>query len=170
MNEDQRLERAYRKEWRTFYKYKAPLPLYLGLLAIAAFVGAYFVFLWWTRPEPATIRLPDGFVVTAKVADTPAEQRQGLSDAPVLASDRGMLFVFDAPAPRSFWMKDMRFPIDIIWLDGEMVLGVEHNVPVPAGSDLPSYLSNAPADRVLELSAGAAAEHGVVPGSTLTYE
>ena len=54
--------------------------------------------------------------VKVDLAFTPTEQAQGLSGRKNLASDEGMLFVFNKPDRYSFWMKDMNFPIDIIWL------------------------------------------------------
>jgi uncharacterized membrane protein (UPF0127 family) len=54
--------------------------------------------------------------IKVDLALTPAEQEQGLSSRTTLAEDSGMLFVFDRPGQYPFWMKDMNFPIDIIWL------------------------------------------------------
>ncbi len=53
----------------------------------------------------------------ASVADTESEREQGLSDTPYLPTGVVKLFVFDQSAPLAFWMKDMLYPIDIIWLD-----------------------------------------------------
>ena len=61
-----------------------------------------------------------GQTIEVDVADTPAEQAQGLSGREGLAEDEGMLFIFDKPGIHGFWMKDMKFTIDIIWLDEDM--------------------------------------------------
>src|SRR3989344_9410884 len=55
--------------------------------------------------------------IKVDLASTPGEQGQGLSGRAPLKEDEGMLFVFERPGKYSFWMKDMNFPIDIIWLD-----------------------------------------------------
>jgi uncharacterized protein len=102
--------------------------------------------------------------VRAEVAATGSARRQGLSGRASLAEDRGMLFVYPDHVERTYWMKGMRFPIDIVWIDRGRVTGVEPNVPVPVGDNLPLYPSRAPADRVLEVRAGWAARHGVVRG------
>lgn len=174
MNEDRRLANERRRAWRTFLLYKAPLPIYFGLLVIAALVGVYFAFVWLSRPEPVAVRFPDGFVVRATVADTETKRRYGLSDQPYLAPDHGMLFLFDAPVQPSFWMKDMNFPIDIIWLSGTTVVEITQNAPVPipgVGTDeLPRYGPDSPVDRVLEVNAGFAAAHGIMQGETVRYE
>ena len=58
--------------------------------------------------------------ISVDLAITAAEQSQGLSGREGLAENEGMLFIFDKPARHSFWMKDMQFAIDIIWLDDNM--------------------------------------------------
>ncbi len=51
------------------------------------------------------------------LADTPEKRTQGLSGKAFLPSNTSMLFKFDKPDIHGIWMKDMNFPIDIIWLD-----------------------------------------------------
>ena len=63
------------------------------------------------------------------LAVTPEESQLGLSGRESLPPDRGMLFVFDKPGKWGFWMKDMHFPIDIIWLDESLkVIQVVENL------------------------------------------
>jgi len=102
--------------------------------------------------------------VLAEVAAGADARRQGLSGRARLAEGRGMLFVYRDSAERAYWMKGMRFPIDIVWIDRGRVTGVERDVPVPAGGPLPLYSSGAPVDRVLEVRAGWAARHHVGRG------
>ncbi len=59
-------------------------------------------------------------VISVLIADTPEKWELGLSGREVLSSKKGMLFVFDSPQRHGIWMKDMLFPIDIIWLDENM--------------------------------------------------
>lgn len=64
-----------------------------------------------------------------EIADTPQERKQGLSGRKNLATSTGLLFVFDQPGTYGFWMKDMNFPIDIIWLDkNKKTLGQTKNL------------------------------------------
>jgi uncharacterized membrane protein (UPF0127 family) len=58
--------------------------------------------------------------IKVDLAITPAQQEQGLSGRQHLGDNQGMLFVFDHSDKYSFWMKDMFFPIDIIWIDENM--------------------------------------------------
>ena len=55
--------------------------------------------------------------ITVEIADTPEKKTQGLSKREMLAENHGMLFINDTPGIYSFWMKDMLFSIDIIWID-----------------------------------------------------
>ena len=78
-----------------------------------------------------------------------------------------MLFVYSDHSARTFWMKGMRFPIDIIWIDRGRVRGIERSVPVPQGT-LPLYSSGGPADHVLEVPAGWARRHGTRRGDRVS--
>ena len=105
------------------------------------------------------------------VVDTPALRERGLSGRTALAADEGMLFLFDSPEIQSFWMKDMRFPIDIVWIRAGKIVGITPDVPVPASArELPQYHSPVPCDVVLELSAGAARRWGLQLGDAMRIE
>jgi uncharacterized membrane protein (UPF0127 family) len=99
--------------------------------------------------------------VTVDIADTDCKQALGLSGRARLEENTGMLFSFASEGIHTFWMKDMRFPIDIIWLDPSgKITGVEQNVkpetyPETFGGD---YLSQ----YVLELPAGFMSKHSMV--------
>lgn len=95
----------------------------------------------------------NGRDVTVDIADTPETRQQGLSGRAGLAPDHGMLFVFPADGLHAFWMKDMRFSIDIVWLsvDGTIVTIAYHVSP----SSYPHPFSpSTPARYVVELPAG----------------
>ncbi len=115
-----------------------------------------------------TVTLPNG-TVTAEVADTNASREQGLSGKKGLKDGEGILFVFELPGRYGFWMKDMLFPIDIIWFNekGVVVNVVENAKP----EDYPAtYINQAPASYVLEISANKAREYGVYLGSKVILE
>ena len=57
-----------------------------------------------------------GQIIKVDLASTPEAQMRGLSGRGELKENEGMLFIFDSPGRRPFWMKDMNFAIDIIWL------------------------------------------------------
>lgn len=119
----------------------------------------------------ATVVVDGRYRVVAEVADTDRKCARGLSGREALGPDEGMWFVFPGAAPRAFWMKEMLFPIDILWVrDGKLVdLSVNLPTPVP-GEQLPVYRPAVPADRVLEVPAGYAAAHGLRLGMSVTAE
>lgn len=105
-----------------------------------------------------------GVAVEASVATTVADRVKGLSRTTQLPSNVVKLFVFDLDGPQSIWMKDMQYPIDIIWLDTEGK--VVHIAPSVDPSTYPSsFFSPVPARYVVEAGAGFAATHGVVLGT-----
>lgn len=93
-----------------------------------------------------------------EVVDTPTARRQGLSGRESLPEGYGMLFLFDQPSRQGFWMRDMHFPIDILWIYEGEVIGYERRVPAPEDGtldrDLPTYFSPGEVDMVLEVNAG----------------
>mgnify|MGYP001568095727 FL=1 len=104
--------------------------------------------------------------VAVDVADTEVLREQGLSGRSDLPSGRGMLFVFESDGLWGIWMKDMQFPIDIVWAgaDGKVITVADNVAP----ETYPKVFSpSAPARYVLELPAGFAAAHGVIEGSKL---
>ena len=85
-----------------------------------------------------------------------------------------MLFVYDEDAPRTFWMPDMHFPLDMVWIRSDCtVAGVSADVPNPTldtpRDQLPHYPSSEPVRFVLEINAGQAQTHRIVPGSTVEF-
>ena len=107
----------------------------------------------------------DGFCVGLEVLRESEERQLGLMYQEKLAEDTGMFFVFPRPQPYSFWMKNMRFPIDMIWLDENFtVVHVEANVPPCASDPCPSYTPKARALYVLEVNANETLKHGIGEG------
>lgn len=117
--------------------------------------------------ETAEIEL-NGNRIAVEIADEPHEWMRGLSGRDVLPKGSGMLFQFPRAEARTFWMKDMRFPIDIIWIRDGVVVGIDANVPAPQpGEDPAARTSPEPVDAVLEVPAGFAAEQGIGIASRL---
>ncbi|KKP92355.1 MAG: hypothetical protein UR94_C0001G0040 [Parcubacteria group bacterium GW2011_GWA2_36_10] len=92
------------------------------------------------------------------LAKTPEQYRQGLSNREGLEQNQGMLFIYPEKQNLSFWMKEMNFAIDLVWLlDGKIMAYIE-NMPKLAKNtalkDLPLYTSPMPVNQVLELPSG----------------
>ncbi len=100
-----------------------------------------------------TLVIAGRVTLTVELARTPAEQVRGLSGRPGLKPGQGMLFVYDRPQPVSIWMKDMRFPLDIVWIRAGRIVKIEKRAP-PLLPEGPERIYTATADLVLEVPAG----------------
>ena len=114
----------------------------------------------------------NGQVLIADIAATDEQIVKGLSVKNTLAENEAMLFVFDNEAQYTFWMKNMKFPIDIIWIDADKtVVHIEHNLQ-PCSSDLlcPTYKPVDDSLYVLETVAGFAEKHDIAKGTAVHFE
>lgn len=142
-------------------------------LAIVLALLAVFLYLAWRQRQfgRAWVTLGDDIRVAVEVADTDETRRQGLSGRDALTADSGMLFLFARPDRFGFWMKEMKFSIDIIWIRGSEIVDLTTDVPPPApGGALQTYFPRYPIDRVLEVPAGFCREHGLRTGMTVKVE
>ena len=102
------------------------------------------------------------FPFSVEIADTPELRARGLMFRTRMAVDEGMLFLFDREEIQSFWMKNTRLSLDIIYISSA---GRDHRSARPATpGSLRSVVSKAPAQFVLELIGGTAARLGIRPG------
>lgn len=96
--------------------------------------------------------------VTVEIADTTAKRKQGLGDRDSMAQNEGMLFLFPEKDQPLFWMKGLRFPLDMIWIRDNKVIDIIKNAPAPttgqSDDDLPRYMPKEEVDMVLEVNAG----------------
>ena len=102
-------------------------------------------------------------LIKVEIADSQIERSVGLSNRENLSPDHGMLFNFPQPGLHQFWMKDMIFPLDFIWINGDRVVGLTPDVlPPSATSGQPLIiLPDVPVSQVLEVNAGFIATHGI---------
>lgn len=105
-----------------------------------------------------------GKTLTVELAQTPLAWKRGLSGRELLEEDRGMLFIFPKTDRHSFWMKDMKFPIDIIWIEEEKVIDIAPNLQPNLDNPSPSYLPRLPVKFVLEVKAGFSEKNGLKIG------
>jgi uncharacterized membrane protein (UPF0127 family) len=110
--------------------------------------------------------------IFVEIADTFQKRQKGLSERESLAEGEGMLFIFaqkDIQPP--FWMKEMKFAIDIIWIDDNKIVQINENVPAPEpdtpNSELKFYTPNQPIDYILEVNAGFVDEKGLKIGDNV---
>ncbi|MDO8594800.1 MAG: DUF192 domain-containing protein [bacterium] len=140
-------------------------------------LGALILFRTGTRPEVVpeqkkgniTILLPTGGKIFVEIADTDEARELGLGNRDSIGDSEGMLFVFEAPDFHGIWMKGMRFPLDIVWLDeGLRVVAMKENVTVDTYPQ--SFFPKERASSVLELKAGTATKDEITVGSVLTLK
>jgi uncharacterized membrane protein (UPF0127 family) len=118
------------------------------------------------------IQLPGGAIIHAEVANTMKKRAEGLMYREHLAKDRGMLFTFDQAQPWTFWMKNTKIPLDIIWMnDKKQIIHIARNVPICTRTDdgCPQYQPNDPAMYVLEIGGGEAERLKLERGSKLQF-
>jgi hypothetical protein len=152
--------------------------LLITVSVLAVWLIAVFAVQRFINREVSNLKIVDleinGIKIEAELADNFLSRAQGLSGRKSLDENKGMLFVFGNLATRSFWMKDMNFPIDIIWINGDKVAGFAENAPIPAnppaGGGIPSFKSPERVDKVLELPAGSVQKIGIKAGDEIKYK
>lgn len=96
--------------------------------------------------------------INAEIAANLAARKKGLGKRDYIDIDNGMLFVFEQPGDYAIWMKDMKFAIDIIWIDeNKMIVDIAENVPPQPGKsdkELVVYKPKGTSKYILEISAG----------------
>jgi uncharacterized membrane protein (UPF0127 family) len=118
--------------------------------------------------EPTTYLRIGNTPVQIAEADTPQDRDRGLSGTTRLNKGTGMWFVFDRDDQHSFWMHDMNYAIDIIWVSRDLrVVHIEHSVEPDTFPD--AFTPPTPARYVLEVESGFATEHGIEVGSKVTF-
>lgn len=121
----------------------------------------------WHLVYPVTYKMFVGEAeVQASVADSLSTRIKGLSGTPFLPTNVVKLFAFGSAGPQSIWMKDMNYPIDIIWADEEgKIVHIEENVAPETYPD--SFSSPIPAWYVVETSAGFVASNTISTGDEI---
>lgn len=120
-------------------------------------------------PVKASANLKD-IALTVELAQNKTQWEKGLSDRTDLGDLDGMVFLFPQYHIPIFWMKDMHFPIDIIWLAGGTVVDITRNAPVETSDKLPTYSPKVPVNMVFEVRAGWTAQNNISVGDTLVIE
>ena len=116
-------------------------------------------------PAP-TIQIGDA-ILQVEIADTDAKREKGLSQRASLEENKGMLFVFEQPGRYIFWMKDMNFAVDIIWIDKDKkVLEIMDSI---APDTFPkTFYAKELVQYVVEMRAGFARENDIQPGDKVS--
>lgn len=108
--------------------------------------------------------------ISVELARTAQEQAKGLGERDALAWNHGMYFEYSTPGFYAFWMKDMRFSIDIVWLRDGRIVGFETSIPFEKGGNGPTVRPRELVDAVLEVPAGYATASGWGIGDRVRFE
>lgn len=143
---------------------------FLILIIAASFL---FVYLYLgLQPSPfydypkMSVKIGNSYY-TLYVADTVKRREQGLSGSTVLKKNEGMLFSFYEPNFYGFWMKDMKFPVDIIYISGAVVVDIKENVLPDSYPE--TFFGKLPYDKVVELNAGESKKNGIAAGQIVNW-
>lgn len=145
----------------------------IGFIVILLLFSAFIVLQIQKTPVPPSKITIDNHTFSIDVATTSAEQQQGLSGKDSLPQDQGMLFVFKTPDRYAFWMKGMKFPLDIIFIDNNKIVSISHEVPAPKDvndTNLAVYTPDAPANQALEINSGLAKSFNFKSGDAVTVK
>lgn len=149
----------------------------LFILILILFAG-FIAYQFTTQKQQTTTQQPsakatiNGHSFTLEVVKKQADQQRGLSGRSSLNADHGMLFVFNKSDYYPFWMKDMKFALDIIYIEGDKVVFIAPNVPPPtdAASTPTTIHPDTKADKVLEINAGLSQKYDIKKGDSVKIE
>lgn len=145
---------------------------YLIILGIVIACGAFIFFLKKPAYAPGNENVSSSAEIADKkifvdIVDTDAERVRGLSGRAILAENAGMLFIFEREDTYSFWMKDMNFPIDILWIDKDFVVqDITKNAEPRSFPTI--FKPRIPVQYVLEVNAGFSEENKIEIGKKIS--
>ena len=131
----------------------------LGVFIITLFL----IFFFLKKSVNNYVVFPDQTIFEIELAKTPKEQALGLAKRDKIDPLKGMLFIFPKKQKPTFWMKDMNFPIDLLWLDNGKIIDWEKNMLL----DQQTYQPDQNIDQVLEIAAGTIKKHHLKIGDQL---
>ncbi len=140
--------------------------IYLGL-----FIGLAVVIIFIAAGNAKSLKnvCAKDFCIQAEVVRTDKARQRGLMFRKSMPQDRGMFFVFEKDALLSFWMKNMRFPLDIIWIGRDKKIVDIYEYALPCKDVCKTIIPAANAQFVLEVNAGFTNRLGIKIGDSLNF-
>jgi uncharacterized protein len=145
----------------------------IGIIIMLLFVLGTLTWLLSCVNKPAQTEFQQEILVGSKyvkivqVAETPLQHFQGLSKKSKICEDCGMLFMFSKKGYHTFVMRDMRFPLEIIWISDDKIVKIDQNLPPEGSLPVNDYSSGQPINKVLEVNAGFSANNHINIGDTI---
>lgn len=119
------------------------------------------------------VTMPNGKTLHVEVMQRSIDMSRGLMFRDSLPSDHGMLFLYAAPGSYQYWTFQVKFPIDIVWLDqNHRVVEVAASVPPctsASAQQCPFYGGHEKSQYVIEMGAGMAEKYGIDPGKMVVF-
>lgn len=137
-----------------------------GVVGLIIVVAVFFIF---SQTQSTTLRIGDG-VFKARIAKTEAAREKGLSGTETLGADEAMILAFATDGYWEIWMKGMKYPLDIVWIDKDKkVVYVVKNAPYEDG-ELATFKPTVSARYVIELPAGTVEQKRISVGKHAAFE
>jgi uncharacterized membrane protein (UPF0127 family) len=151
----------------TNYLKESKIKFVLGLTVVIFIIILVSTFI--LQNNKSTQILVKGQNFNVELAQTSQEKQIGLSNTNSIAENEGMLFLFDEADYYSFWMRDMKFPIDIIFINGNKVTTIISNAlpPSKTNGSLTTFQPKIKSDKVLEVNAGIAKKYNIQEGTII---
>ena len=130
------------------------------------------IIVWFVVLSKKPTAIINGQSFTLYVAKTQKEKEIGLSKYNKLPQNMGMIFIFDKPGSYNFWMRNMKFPIDILFIKDGLTTTIYRNAEKPKdqNQNLFVYQPKFPIDKVLEISAGLSEKYNIKEGNTIKFK
>jgi len=154
--------------------------LFLPLIAVAGFI-VFVGLLTQGKLEFLTSRMPtdsnfkiikvNNTEIKIEVAKTNEEKSKGLSNRESLGEKNGMVFIFDKGSMPTFWMKDTKIALDLIWIKDNKIIGIDKNVQPESNindADLKKYSAPSSIDYVLEVNGGFSDKFNLQPDEMIS--
>ncbi len=144
--------------------------IYFFVLLIISFVIIIFLILYknFSSRELKELKVANTKIFV-EVKKTPKERQKGLSGRKNLPENQGMLFVFEKPGYYAFWMKDMNFALDFIWIKDNKIVEITKNVKPEDYQPPKTLIPQNEVDMVLEVNAGFVKKNNIKVGDIIEY-
>ncbi len=138
-------------------------------LIITLFIVLSFIYIRFNYKRTSSLTI-NSRQILIEVADTYSKRSKGLSDRQYLEKDYGMLFIFPDSGYYNFWMNDMQFPLDFVWIKDNSVVDLTENVPQAKNMERPlTFTAKSEFNKVLEINGGKIKEWGIKVDDKVTF-
>lgn len=142
---------------------------WIAAVVASSVIGGVVLFVLMNQSTSAVLKIGDG-EFTMRVARTERDREEGLSGTTGIGANEALVFVFPTSERWGIWMKDMKYPIDIVWLDEQKtVMHIEQHVK-PESYPAKTFQPDDPAKYVIELKAGVVGSQRITIGSQAVFD